>query len=916
MVLLERGTFLSSLEGWLAEARDGHGCLVWVGGEAGIGKTSLVRAFCDRHGPDARVLWGTCDALRTPRPLGPLLDIAREAGGELAGLAAAEPTRQRLFGAFLDLLETGGRPVVAVVEDAHWADEATLDLLVFAGRRVAGTPAMVVVTYRDDELGPGHPLRTVIGDLATARRVHRLELPALSREAVVTLARPQGIDGDRLYQATGGNPFFVTEVLGASSPELPPTVRDAVLARAARLSPVARGALDAASVVPDRVEPALLEAVAGAGAAAVDECVAAGMLRDDGRSLRFRHELARLAVEQAVPAGRRVELHRQLLAHLVATTRDDPARLAHHAEEAGMAGAVLEHATAAAERAAALGAHRQAVGHYALALRFAGGLAPRRLAELLERYAAECGHTDRAAEALDASERALACWRQEGDQEREGALLARRCWYLWGVGRSVEALESAATAVAVLEAAPEGPALATAYTQLAYMRMLAREIPGAIEAGGRAVELAERYGQHEQLSRALNAVGSAQWFSDPDQAPLTLGRSLEVAREHGYDQLAAIALGNLGSGAGEIRRYAMADRWLRDAIAWAAERDLDATRRYAHAWLARCHFEQGRWSEAGMAVAALTAEGLAMPPSRIVALTVLGRLRSRRGDPDARRPLEEAWELAVRTGDLQRTWPVAAGRAEHAWLGGQPAAVPELVAEPYELACRLGHEWAIGELGFWLWRAGELSGPPAGAASPWALQIGGDWAAAAAAWRELGCPYESALALADGTAEGDLLAALEQLERLGARPAADAVAARLREQGVSRRPRRPRRATLANPAGLTARELDVLALLGGGLRNADIAGRLHISEKTVDHHVSAILAKLGVHSRHEATQAATARGIVPGNDRPSRRRAAACGPPSPRRGGPARRCRGASRTAGAAPLPPPRRGDGRSPSAR
>jgi len=166
MELLERGAFLESLEGWLAAARSGEGCMVLLGGEAGIGKTALARAFCDRHGADARVLWGACDALRTPRPLGPLLDITREVGGELARLVSAEPTRHRLFGAFLDLLGSAGAPdapgpralpVVAVVEDAHWADEATLDLLVFLGRRVADSPAVVLVTYRDDEVGPGHP---------------------------------------------------------------------------------------------------------------------------------------------------------------------------------------------------------------------------------------------------------------------------------------------------------------------------------------------------------------------------------------------------------------------------------------------------------------------------------------------------------------------------------------------------------------------------------------------------------------------------------------------------------------------------------------------------------------------------------------------------------------------------------------
>jgi len=459
---------------------------------------------------------------------------------------------------------------------------------------------------------------------------------------------------------------------------------------------------------------------------------------------------------------------------------------------------VLEHATAAAERAAALGAHREAAGHYAMALRSAGGLASRRLAGLLEGYAVECAYTDRVAEALDASERALALWRREGDREREGALLARRCWFLWGDGRSAEALESAAAAVAVLEEAQAGPALAAAYAWLAYIRMLARDIPGAIETVRRAIELAERFGQHEQLARALNAVGSAEWFSDPDQAPLTLGRSLEVAREHGHDQLAAIAMSNLGSGAGEIRRYPLADRWLGEAVAWCAERDLDANLRYVHAWLARYHFEQGRWSEAGTAAASLAGELVTMTPSRIVALTVLGRLRARRGDPDALAPLEEAWELAARTGDLQRTWPVAAGRAELAWLSGQAAAVPELVAGPFELAS-------------------PAAGP--------------------------------------------------QLGR--------------RRAGVGRLPRRPRPTTLANPAGLTARELEVLALLGPGLRNADIARRLHISEKTVDHHVSAVLAKLGVRSRHEATQVAAARGIAPkmGSPRPQHRDQLRCGPP-------------------------------------
>ena len=256
---------------------------------------------------------------------------------------------------------------------------------------------------------------------------------------------------------------------------------------------------------------------------------------------------------------------------------------------------------------------------------------------------------------------------------------------------------------------------------------------------------------------------------------------------------------NLGSGAGEIRRYADADHWLRETVAFCAERDLDLNGRYALAWLARCHFEQGRWSEAGTAAARVAAVRSAGAPSRRVALTVLGRLRARRGDPDADRALEEAWELAVDTGELQRLWPVAAGRAEHAWLTGRRAALPALVAEPFRLACRIGHPWAAGELGFWLWRAGALpDGPPAGLARPYALQIAGDWRAAAAAWQRLGCPYEQAVALADGDTEADLLAALDLLERLGARPASPP--ASWRSSGCSA----PGCATPTSPAASTS----------------------------------------------------------------------------------------------------------------
>jgi DNA-binding CsgD family transcriptional regulator/tetratricopeptide (TPR) repeat protein len=861
VAVLEREGLLATLDARLGEAARGAGSLLAIGGEAGVGKSTLVRSFCDAHRGRAVVAWGACDAMATARPLGPLHDIARLIGGRLAEVTGGDADRHSVFTAFLDVLCPPRAPVIVVFEDVHWADEATLDLLVFLGRRVAQCRALVLATFRDDEVGPGHPLRVVLGNLATTPAVHRLGVPPLSRAAVRELAADADVDGDRLFDVTGGNAFFVTEVLavGASASAVPSSVSDAVVARVARLSAPARRALDSAAVVPDRVDVALLRDVGDVSEEAVDECQAAGILVQDEMGLRFRHELARLAVEQAQPAGRRASVHARVLAHLAARPGTGADRLAHHAERAGDADGVLRYAERAAQRAAGLGAHREAAAQYARMLRFADGLTPRRRAEILERFADECRATDQIPEAVEASALALAVWEELGDVQRQGAVMARRAMYLWSAGRNDEAYRDAEEAVRLLEAHP-GPGLATAFTFHAYLRMLARDIDAAIDYGNRAVRLVEEHQPPGLLARALNAVGSAMWFVDPDQAQVMLERSLAVAKDSDTDDVAAAALCNLGSGSGEVRLYATAERWLRETVTWCEERDLDTNHMYGLAWLSRVLFERGQWPAALSAATRVTASDPGYVPTRIVALTVLGRLRARRGDPDPAALLEQAWDLAIRTGDLQRTWPVAAGRAEAACLAGAVDAIPGLVADTYDDAVRLGHGWAIGELGYWLWRAGGLDAVPADAAEPFALQTRGRSQAAAAEWRRLGCPYEAAVALAESDRLEALNEAYAEFSRLGAWPAADQVARRLRERGERRLPRRPRRATMDNPARLTGRELEVLRLISADLRNADIAARLHISTKTVDHHVSAILTKLGVSTRRDASR--VGRGLL------------------------------------------------------
>ena len=413
MELLERTAFLRTLAEYAAEARLGDGRLVLVSGESGMGKTALVEAFQQRL-KGARWLWGACDGLLTPRPLGPVFDVGAQVGGELAGLCRQGAQRDRLFAAFQAEIDSPGALTVAVVEDVHWADEATVNLLGFLGRRLGRMLTLLLATYRDDELADDHPLRVVLGDLATQRATRRMRLPPLSEDAVRALATGRDVDGGELYRITGGNPFYVSEILEAGWPSVPPTVRDAVGARLARSGPGTRRVVESAAVIGTRVDRSLLSAVLDGSGAPVEDRLTAGILVADGTGLRFRHELVRLAVAAAIAPHRKAELHARLLAALEERGDADPAVLAHHAEGAGDEKAVLRHAPEAARRSSVLGAHREAAAQFERALRFAGGLDKPALAALQEGVAGEYALLDRWEETEQALRAALAFRRELG----------------------------------------------------------------------------------------------------------------------------------------------------------------------------------------------------------------------------------------------------------------------------------------------------------------------------------------------------------------------------------------------------------------------------------------------------------------------------------------------------------------------
>lgn len=856
MDLLERDHSFDQLSELLRTATGGNGRIVLISGEAGIGKTALVEQFVSQHGHAARQLWGACEALFTPRPMGPLYDIATQAQGSLSTLVGHNTERGALFSAFLDDLQRSPLPTIVVFEDVHWADEATLDLMKFLGRRIPHLPVLFLVTYRDTELGLDHPLRSVLGDLP-GKAVARLSLVPLSEQAVTRLAQQAHRSAEGLYSTTRGNPFFVTEVLASDTDGVSVMVRDAVLARIKRLSSAARSLLELASVVPTRTERWLLEAVLEGQVPALEECLNCGMLSLHQNMVAFRHEIARQAVESSLSPLRRQALHGQVLQALLSRPEaaSQAARLVHHATGANDEALVARYAPLAAQQAATQGAHREAAAQYATALRYANQFPLERQAELLEGRAYECYLTGQMEEAVQARQRALLIWQQVGRPDQVGHTLRWLSRLNWFLGRAGEAEQHAVEAVHLLETLPPGAGLAMAYSNRAQLAMLADNTAEAVRWGELAIALAESLGDTETLVHTLTNMGTAQLTAGDERGRDYLERSLQLALEQGWEEHVARAYTNLACCAIMARNYPLAERFLQEGIPYCAEHDLDSWATYMRAWQARTRFEQGNWDDAALEVTQVLNHSRLPAATKIPALMVLGWIKVRRGDPDSAALLDEARDLALATGELQRIIPMTAARAEAAWLRGDWQQCLAEARVGYDLALTHTYPWKLGELSIWMWRAGGLTSAPGPIAEPFARQIAGDWRGAAALWAALGCPYEQALALADGDAEA-MLEALAIFERLGAQPASVLLRRRLRQQGVGGIPRGPRPSTRTNQAGLTARQLEVLLLMAEGLSNAEIASRLFTSFKTVEHHVSAVLTKLGVHSRAQAVSAA------------------------------------------------------------
>jgi DNA-binding CsgD family transcriptional regulator/tetratricopeptide (TPR) repeat protein len=849
--LLERDEALAELHRQFERSATA-GRLVAVSGEAGIGKTSVVSRFLGECVPTPAVLWGACDPLHTPRPLGPIRDAARDAGGRLAALFAEDAPREVVFESVLDALRPQP-PRVLVVEDVHWADEASLDLLIWLGRRLEAIAGLILITYRDDDRAAG-AISRVLGH-APARYVAHVPLEPLSATAVARLAAASGRPPEQLHGLTGGNPFFLTEVLAGPEGAVPATVREAVMARVEPLPAEARALLELVSVVPGRAETWLAEPAAGR-----DGALASGLLRSGADGVWFRHELARLAVEASLPTHRRMRLNKVILARLT-NAGADPARLAHHALEAGDTDAVAVHAAAAGRLAAAARAHREAAQYFeaALATGVATGVAR---AELLEAYADSAFRAYRADDALEGRRAAVRAWESLGNRSKLGENLRWQSRVAAAAGLRTEAQESAQAAVEALESLPPGHELAMAYSNLSQLFMLANEAEAAVAWGARALELGRRLGDDEATTHALNNVGTARAMLGEDDGPVLLRESFRVAVDAGLDDHAGRAALNLAYDHMERRSYDEAADAIAAALRFADERELLRFAQYVLAMRSWLRLEQDDWSGAAEDARTVLRRSEQSGIAQIQALVTLGLIQGRRGDAAADATLERAWEMAVGAGDLIRLAPCAVARAELAWITGEEPSATDELADVLRLADDRAHPWWVGALALWLAHTGRSPALRTAPAEPYRLALSGRWDEAAEWWRVRRSGYQAGLVAALSGNERMLRSALEAIDGVDAPAAARRIRSRLRALGARGIPRGPRPSTRTNLGGLTPRQVEVLRLVSEGLTNADIAAELVISRRTVDHHVSAVLARLGAANRVEAARLALAQGLT------------------------------------------------------
>jgi tetratricopeptide (TPR) repeat protein len=610
----------------------------------------------------ARLLIGYCDALSTPRALGPFKDVA-SALGDATMAAVMAGHRDSVMAATYDSL-VSGPPTVVVVEDVHWADEATLDTLRFLARRIDQLPVLLVLTYRD-ELDRDHPLAPLLGDLGHRSGVLRLPLRRLSADAVAQLSSGSSLDPRTVHDLSSGNPYLVTELIASAGHDgtTPATVVDGVLGRLRQLAAATQDVVEQLAVLPAAVPRPLVDALCPDGWPRLAQAEARGLLTVSGGVVAFRHELTRRAVADTLSGSRRTELNRVALRVFETQTPSDVSRLVHHAVEAGDDDAVVRHGPAAAHQAAASGAHREAASHFATVLAHEDRFAPLERARLWQSYAVELYTVGDSARCVAVGERAVELWRQVDDPPGLARGLRWLSRLLWFAGRPVEARVAAGRATAAARAAGEESVLAMALSNESQLATLGDDNEGALPLAQQAIDIARRIGDGAVLSHALTNRGTALFRlrGDSPDARAALQEAIDVALRIDDHEDACRAYVNLGWSLVDVGELDAAEPYARAGLEHAEKAEFIMFGEYLLGLLARIALARGRWDEAVDLVDRMTPGVL---PAWATRLLIRATVAVRRGDADAAELLTQAWQLAARLDELQRLVPVACAALE------------------------------------------------------------------------------------------------------------------------------------------------------------------------------------------------------------------------------------------------------------
>ena len=840
------------------------GGIVLVNGEAGIGKTTLLESMHSRLSGEYAMLWSGCDPLFTPRPYGPIIDFADKLAPSLLSLFDNGAPPNQIFAAFYKALQSVNRPTILVLEDAHWADHATLDLLKYVVRRISFLPCLFCISFRDDEVDVNHPMSTVLQVLPSAHTT-RIALPPLTESAVQEMASGSQYDAARLYEVTSGNPFFVVELLACVEESVPASIRDAVAIRLTNLADPERHLLETLSLIPYAIPNRLIEHLFGAsGDTLAMACVARKLLQCDANGeFRFCHELARLATLESVPATQKRRLHVKILNALSDLDLvDDLAWLVHHAEGALDAERVLHYAPLAAQSAAKLGAHKEAASYYEKALQFIEKAVPEAAAQLYESWAYEVGLTsqmDRAV--IEARRHAITLWRALERPDKVGENLRYLSRLYWYQGEAAQAEQFANEAIKTYEGISASSELAMAYSMRSQLDMLNGRTLEAIDWGNKALELEQRFNQPQVRIHALNNVGTAMVLSgDPQGEPL-LEQSLSLAQKHGFHEDSARVYTNYSDYCVRFKKLQKAERLISEGIAFDVSHDLDSWTYYLVGIQAQLRLEQGRLMDAqtiAAGVQTLTNQTLLM---KLPSLLVLARVKARLADSSHRELQQKALEHAKAIEELQYIVPARLGIIEAAWFDQELKNAKPQIKWLLNLDDAFLNDWQLGEIISWSKRFDLNVSVPSHRSlpKPYRLEYDGKFMQAAEAWLELGMPFNAATSLlmvSGDESESAYLKANELFESINAKAGLNLLRSFSADQGFSGKIPRAKRGPYAksrqHPAGLTAKEQEVLKHLALGASNQEIASTLSRSQRTIENHVSAILQKLGVENRIEA----------------------------------------------------------------